>query len=178
VALRTALVELLGALGGELVSGAEPRAALVAAAGDHPLLVEVVASARSPGPDVAAALRDVGARPGGSLAADLALVWEVADRSGASLAAPVSRLFLAAREDERVRRELAAQLAGPRATARLLAALPLLGLAIGASLGAQPVQFLLGTAPGRGCLIAGVALLAAGLRWSRAIHRQAAAWIG
>lgn len=177
-ALQAALVELLGALGGEVGSGAEPRAALAAAAGDQPLLAEVVAAARSPDGDVAAKLHGLGARPGGALARDLAIVWAVADRTGASLAVPVARLFAAAREDERVRRELAAQLAGPRATARLLAGLPVLGLAIGASLGAQPARFLLATAPGRACLLIGAALLMVGLRWSRAIHRQAAAGLG
>ena len=77
--------------------------------------------------------------------------------SGGGLAAAVARLAAAARADEeQVRRELAAQLAGPRATAALLARLPLAGVAIGAALGADPVGFLLGGRPGRPCLLAGV----------------------
>ena len=65
------------------------------------------------------------------------------------------------------RHDIAAQLAGPRATARLLAVLPLLGILMGAGLGMHPLSFLLGGPPGLACLTAGVALDGLGLWWTR-----------
>ena len=89
-----------------------------------------------------------GCRPGGALAladdgvgllADLAAAWRLVEVTGARLAARPARLAEAARTDEAVRREVAAQLAGPRATALLLALLPAAGVLLGTGLGADPV---------------------------------------
>ena len=62
-----------------------------------------------------------------------------------------------------------AELAGARSSALLLAALPLAGAAMGQAIGARPVQTLLGTAWGVGCLLAAAGLTGAGLLWTRAI---------
>jgi tight adherence protein B len=93
--------------------------------------------------------------------------------TGCGLAEPVHRVLAAHRAEQRLRRELAAQLAGPTATARLLTALPAAGVGMGMALGAAPVDFLLG--PGRPCLLAGLALLALGMRWTRSMTRAAVA---
>jgi tight adherence protein B len=166
---RTAAVELVTILAAELRGGAEPRAALAAAAaGAHPA---VAAAARSPAADVpgvlASADKDVG------LLSDLAAAWRVVELTGAPLAGPAARLAAAARADEAVRREVAAQLAGPRATAMLLAALPLSGVLLGTGLGADPVGFLLMTPPGRVCLLVGTLLVATGVSWTEAIAARA-----
>jgi tight adherence protein B len=72
--------------------------------------------------------------------------------------------------------QLEAQLAGPRATARMLATLPLIGLAMGMLMGADPLQWLLGTAPGLLCLLGGALLTVAGMAWTgriaTAVERQ------
>jgi tight adherence protein B len=60
---------------------------------------------------------------------------------------------------------VALELAAPRATARLLAALPVLGIVIGSASGANPVGVLIGTAWGWGLLGAGLVLDLAGLAW-------------
>jgi tight adherence protein B len=57
-------------------------------------------------------------------------------------------------------------LAGARSSARILAALPLFGTALGYSLGADPLSFLTSTPPGWLCLTAGLALTALGLHWT------------
>jgi tight adherence protein B len=90
----------------------------------------------------------------------------VAQGSGTGLAASHATLADAARETERVRGELRAGLAEPRATALVLAALPVLGLILGTALGADPLHWLLGSAPGRLVLVAGLALEAVGTWWS------------
>ena len=85
------------------------------------------------------ALSDLALLPGGAVARDLATAWLVCETTGGRLAAPVARLAGGWRDEEQVRREVRAQLAGPRATAVLLAGLPLVGLAMGTALGADPV---------------------------------------
>ena len=65
-----------------------------------------------------------------------------------------------------MRGELRTGLAEPRATAMVLAALPALGLALGAALGADPLSWLTGSGPGRLVLAAGLALEALGVLWS------------
>jgi tight adherence protein B len=57
-------------------------------------------------------------------------------------------------------------LAGARSTARILAALPIFGIALGYSLGARPLTFLTATPAGWLCLAAGLGLTALGLHWT------------
>lgn len=59
----------------------------------------------------------------------------------------------------------ATALAGPRSSARLLAALPLLGLALGFGVGADPVAVFTDGSWGSACLLVGVALMVTGHRW-------------
>lgn len=171
---RSAVAELVDALASELRAGASPRAALHRAARDEPMLAGLAAAARSPAGDVAAALREVGALPGGSGAGDLGAAWLVCESTGGGLATPAARLAGALRDDAQVRREVAAQLAGPKATAALLAMLPAFGLAMGAALGADPLHLLLETPVGPALLGSGLALELLGVLWTVLIARRAA----
>ncbi|WP_371103461.1 type II secretion system F family protein, partial [Streptomyces sp. PU_AKi4] len=78
---------------------------------------------------------------------------------------------LRAERDQRA--DLRAQLAGARATAVLLAGLPVVGLALGAALGADPLHILLHTPSGLLCLAAGGVLEGLGLWWALRIMRGA-----
>jgi len=150
------------ALVAELGGGRDPASALVAASASASACPEAVAVARTGG-DVAAALRASARTP---LTRGVAACWDVAQGSGTGLAASLATLADAARETERVRAELRTGLAEPRATAVVLAALPLLGLLLGTALGAEPVDWLLGSVPGRIVLLAGLALEGLGAWWS------------
>lgn len=175
---RDALGELLSALVAELRSGADPRPAVLAAATGLAGLEPVVTAAIRPCGDVAAALAELARAPGGSTAGELAAVWRVGEVTGCGLAVPVARVLRGHRAQDRLRREVSAQLAGPTATAYLLSALPLVGIAMGTALGADPAGFLLGSAPGRVALAAGVALVCAGVAWTRRITAAATAgWV-
>jgi tight adherence protein B len=55
----------------------------------------------------------------------------------------------------------------------LLCVLPVVGVLLGHALGADPAGFLLRTAPGQAALLAGIALEAAGVAWTRAIVSRA-----
>jgi tight adherence protein B len=99
----------------------------------------------------------------------------VAEGSGAGLASALVSLADSARAAERVRRELHAGLAEPRATAMVLAGLPLLGLLLGTALGADPLSWLLGSSAGRVvlCLGLGLELLGAWWAWRIATRLEA-----
>ncbi len=102
----------------------------------------------------------------------IAAGWDVSGRTGAPLAAVLDRVDHDLRSRLRQRRQIAAQLAGPRATALLLAALPVLGILLGTAMGADPVRILLGTSFGQVLLLTGAVLQAAGVLWTARIVRD------
>jgi tight adherence protein B len=170
---RAAIIELCSAVGAELRSGATARDALKTASHDLPGIEHLEAVAAAPHGDVVLALRATAERSGGAGLERLAACWQVSERSGSGLASSVSRLAATLRDEEQVRREVAAQLAGPRATSVLLALLPAFGLLMGSALGADPLDVLVGTPLGLGCLVLGLMLETAGLLWTARITRRA-----
>lgn len=95
-----------------------------------------------------------------------AAVWRLAERTGAPAADLVERIETDARTADRAKASAAAEAAGAQLTAMLLAALPLGGIALGYSLGADPVDVLLHSPLGAGCAIGAVLLQSAGLLWT------------
>ncbi|WP_435830186.1 hypothetical protein [Micromonospora echinospora] len=90
----------------------------------------------------------------------------LADRTGAPLAELVERIEADMRAMDRGLAAAAAQAAGARATAWLLAALPLGGIALGYGIGVDPLRVLLHTPVGAGCAVAATALQVVGLLWA------------
>jgi tight adherence protein B len=99
----------------------------------------------------------------------------VADELGAPLAPVLERIAGAVALDEEAAADLDAALAGPHATARLLAWLPALGVVLGTALGSDPVAVLLGGGIGTWAGWGGVAFTVAGRAWTRRLVRAAAA---
>ena len=97
----------------------------------------------------------------------------MAEQTGAPLAPVLEQVARGLRDQLAGDRAVAVALAGSRSTARLLAALPLIGLAMGAGLGVSPVGFLLDTPVGRVCLVLGLGLEVAGLAWTDALASAA-----
>ncbi|MFI7577424.1 type II secretion system F family protein [Micromonospora sp. NPDC049497] len=91
---------------------------------------------------------------------------QLADRTGAPLAELVERIEADARSTDRGLEAAAAQAAGARATAWLLAALPLGGVGLGYGIGVDPVAVLLHTPLGGASAIVAVVLQTAGLFWT------------
>ncbi|MFC5665056.1 type II secretion system F family protein [Kitasatospora misakiensis] len=179
-----AVVELCAALAGELRGGATPEQALhlvtTRLAADRVALerigVEPIArlAAGRYGADVPAAFRLLAERPGGSGAAAVAACWEVASVGGSGLATGLDGVAEALSVERALAEEIAGELAAPRTTIAVLAALPLAGLLLGAALGAQPLEVLLHTPAGLASLTAGAALEGLGLAWTARIVRTAA----
>jgi tight adherence protein B len=77
-------------------------------------------------------------------------------------------------ERQRFADRMHAALAGARATAAILAALPALGVLLGQLIGADPVRFLLGGGVGGVLLGIGVGLICLGVTWAdRIVDRLA-----
>ncbi|MBZ9641326.1 type II secretion system F family protein, partial [Streptomyces sp. PSKA30] len=125
------------------------------------------------GGDVPGALAAAARQPGAHGLLGPAACWRVAVDRGAGLAAGLDRLEAALRAERDQRAELRAQLAGSRSTAVMLAALPALGLLLGAALGADPLHVLLHTGAGLGCLLIGGVLESVGLWWALRIVKGA-----
>ncbi|MFV5992881.1 type II secretion system F family protein [Streptomyces sp. NPDC056231] len=169
-----AVVGLCGAVVGELRAGHEPgQALLVAVRGTGAMgAVEAAVSAAARfGGDVPGALGQAAREPGLEGLAGLAACWRVAVDGGAGLAAGLDRLEGALRAERRRREELRAQLAGAWSTVAVLALLPVLGLGLGAALGAAPLRVLLHSPAGLCCLLVGGLLETAGLCWACRIVR-------
>lgn len=157
-------IDMCDAIVAELGAGIPPARALSHVAADWPVLAPAARTADLGG-DVTDALRTLAHLPGRAAFAQIGAAWEVSISSGAGLAGVLERLAAALRADDEARQEVTASLGAPRATARVLAVLPLLGLALGAGVGGDPLAVLLGSLLGAGCLIIGSALALAGLFW-------------
>lgn len=108
-----------------------------------------------------------GAGPGDPRIAELtAAVWRLAERTGAPAADLMERIEADARAADRARATAAAQAAGAQATAMLLAALPAGGIALGYSIGVDPLRIMLHTGLGAACAVGAVLLQCAGLLWA------------
>jgi tight adherence protein B len=168
---RTSVIELCDAMAAELSAGRTPDEAFTAAAVvlDPHVSRELLHAPRPP-PDH---LDELAARPGAEGLRLLAACWRIGAERGGTLATVLDGLAGALRDEEAQRQDVAVQLAGPRATARLLALLPLLGLGMAAALGAHPIPFLCSTLPGLACLITGISLNLLGLRWTRRLAKSA-----
>ncbi len=163
-----AIAEVLSALAAELAAGQPTGVALEAAvAGLEPPPCPRALAACRIGADVADALRADARAPGAQALRGLAACWEVSERSGAGLSVAVARLAASTRAGAEADAQLAGEVAAVRTSARLLAALPLLGLLIGQWIGAEPVAWLTGSWVGRGVLLAGISLQLLGIAWLR-----------
>lgn len=101
----------------------------------------------------------------------LAAAWHLAERSGAPLVPALDRICAALQALERLSERRAVLLSGPRATVRLVAALPVGTFGLGALLGFDPFS-ILATVPGAALGVSGALLLWAGVAWAGALRRR------
>jgi tight adherence protein B len=159
-------------LSGQLSIGQVPARALLAAAEECPLLERPAATQRMGG-EVGAALREVARAPGTSGLLALAEAWEVSEHTGAPIAHTVGAVAADQRAEERLRAVTSAELAAPRATGRVLAALPLGGIGLAQLVGAHPIHLLFGTWYGSYLVLVSVCFASAGVVWIEAIADRA-----
>lgn len=168
---RSRVIELCDAVQAELAAGQGAGQALERAAVEWAEVAPVARVAGSGG-DVPGALRELAAEPGAGALRVVAAAWQVAHRTGHGLADTLGRVADDLRAGEQTRRIVAGELASARATARLLAVLPVLALVMGSGAGGDPWQFLLGHPVGLACLTGGLGLTYGGLVWIDALARS------
>lgn len=169
------LLEGLEAVIGELRIGAHPSAAAATAAreteGEAAHAFAVSAARSRLGGSGADGFRQSEAVVAQELSR-IAEAWRVAEEHGLALA----ELLTAARLDllgrRRFRDRTRAALAGARATAAVLALLPLIGIGLGQLMGAAPLTILFADPAGTVLLPLGTALTCAGLLWTDAITER------
>jgi tight adherence protein B len=145
-----------------------PVQALEVVADDNPLYAEPFAVARVGG-DLAATFRRLGTVPGQQGLLRVGMAWDVSTATGASLTSTLDQLVKAMLAAEETQHTVAAELSAPRATSRLLAGLPLVGIMLGFGMGGDPATFLTGTPFGQVVLVIGAGLACAGVFWSERI---------
>jgi tight adherence protein B len=175
--LRAAALDAVTALADDLQAGLAPSQALghvwPRLAGTD---VEPLAAPGPVVPDDPAAVLATDAEPSrADITARPAVAWRLAAGTGAPLADLLDRLQTELSERERLRRTAAAQAAGNRVTAALLALLPLAGIGLGYAIGAHPLHLLWHTGIGAGCAVDALALQFAGVAWTLRLTRAGAA---
>ncbi|WP_123702367.1 hypothetical protein [Curtobacterium sp. PhB130] len=120
-----------------------------------------------------AAAAGPGSGAGDPARADVRAVLAVAARTGAPIAPTLRALAAALRRAAAGERAVRVALAGPRTSANVVLALPLLGLVLGALWGIDTASVLLGSPVGWACLLTGAALVAVGRVWSARLVRAA-----
>jgi len=170
------LVDALARIVEELRAGAHPAAALDGVRADGPLAAAALtpaATAAALGDGIPAALAaEAGRRP--DVARDLrrmARAWALADRHGVPVAGLLAEALAEMRWRLTAAGRLRAQLAGPRATATVLVALPVLGIALGELIGAAPLAVLRSGLAGQLLVLVGVGLAATGALWTDHLTR-------
>jgi len=174
--LETALDVLVG----ELRVGSHPVHAFCVATDETVGAVAVslravVARARL-GADVAAGLRTAARSSALPTHWDrLALCWQLANDHGLAIATLMRTAQRDIAERQRFSARVTSGMAGARATAAILAGLPLLGVLLGQLIGARPLNFLLSGQVGGWLLVVGSTLACGGLLWSDRITGRLAA---
>lgn len=165
--------EAVTAMSAALAAGASPAQTLSSAARASPALLSSAAQHAQWGADPTPALREAARQPGAGALSELAAAWTVAASTGCHLLDVLERVRTSVHEGVVVAREVQEQLAPVRATARVLALLPLGGLAVGASLGVNVPRLLLTTTWGQVSVVVALALVASGLWVVERIARRA-----
>ncbi|WP_034268526.1 type II secretion system F family protein [Haloechinothrix halophila] len=182
VVAMAAVADAVGGIVAELRAGVQPAAAVESAAADLDAhharaaaeLRALGAAARLGCEAIAPILARADTDPVSLAVARVARGWALAHRHGLPLADVLDAVRRDVESSARFAARLRAMMAGPRASAAVLAVLPVLGIALGEAMGAHPVAVLTTSAAGQLLLVCGAALVLAGTAWCGRLTRQEA----
>jgi tight adherence protein B len=171
---QTEVARACDRLASHLKVGQVPTTALVVAAADSAVLREA-GEVQELGGDVTRVWRAQAGREGQEGLRQLARAWRVALDSGAPMSATLEEVAAGLSADQDLRSVVSGELASPRATGKVMAALPLCGIGMGYLLGGDPIAWLMADPLGWACLLGGVLLACTGVLWVEQLGRRAAA---
>ena len=156
----------------ELRAGSHPAAAVEGAAAEASpevadMFGDMAATARLGGS--VATVVEQRAKASGNLRDPMCRIgraWALAERHGIALADVLDAIRRDLDQRVAFARDVDAKMAGPRASAAVLAGLPVLGLLLGEAAGAGPLAVLTDQVLGQVLLVLGAGLLCAGLLWT------------
>jgi tight adherence protein B len=150
-----------------LVDAIDEVAALARAGLEDSLVWEPVTGPLAGGSDVLMALASAPADE--ATRRRLVAAERLARTTGASRADLLSALSASLADHQALADAHTVALAGPRATAKVLVWLPVLGLLLGTAIGAEPVSAILGGGIASVAALVGAGLMGAGWAWTRAL---------
>ena len=165
---RANVLAVCESLAADVRAGVPPITALESAAPIWPPLAAVARGARL-GNDVPAHLRALASTPGAGRLGVIAAAWTVAHRTGAAMASTLDLAARTLRDEQAVAAVIATEIAAARATATVLALLPVGVLVLGQGVGGDSIAFLTATPAGLVCTATGLVLAHLGLAWLDAI---------
>ena len=171
---RAAIAQVLAVLdlaGAALQAGCAAERAVELAVTELPVGSPVRAILREVRP-IPEAWRRVAAATGAESVGLVARAWELSEQLGAPLAPSVATAAQLVRRSVRLQDRVETALAGPRATMRLLTALPLVGPLVGWAFGVDPMRLYWAGPVTQLATLAGLGLLLLGWLWCRALVRR------
>lgn len=108
-----------------------------------------------------------------SVLKDLSLAIALSQKQGSQLGGALSVMTEAIQNRIETDQLLRSELASVRATIFVLASLPLLGIMFASALGAHPLAWLLGTSPGKVCVLISALFEIFGMLWTRWLVKRA-----
>jgi tight adherence protein B len=170
------LAEALRSFVASLRTGAHPATAAESAASDAhaqtATALRAVAAAARLDSDVTVVLDTARSLALATALGRMATAWRLAQRHGLPLAEVLDAVRRDLEQRARFTRQVIARMTGPKSSALVLSLLPLLGIALGETMGAGPLRVLTGTGLGQVLLMTGVVLLCAGVAWSGRITNR------
>lgn len=174
LANRTAVAQACSILAAQVRIGQVPSEALRSAAEDCPVLVAAQETVVIGG-DPVDCWQTQARTPGLAGLSDLARAWRLSISTGAELAAALDEVAEALASDQALTLLISSEAASPRATGKIMAVLPIVGIGLGYVMGGDPVTFLVGTPIGWTCLVLGSFFACVGVLWMEKIADRATA---
>lgn len=171
---RTAVAQACSILAAQVRIGQVPSEALASAAEDCSVLLPA-RETMAIGGDPVDCWRAQARTPGLGGLSDLARAWRLSITTGAELAAALEEVAESLAADQALSLVISSEAAAPRATGKIMAVLPIVGIGLGYMMGGDPVAFLIGTPIGWTCVVLGSFSACLGVVWMEKIADRATA---
>lgn len=171
---RTDVAQACSILAAQVRIGQIPSEALRSAAEDCPVLVPA-RDTLAIGGDPVDCWRAQSRTPGLTGLADVSRAWRLSTTTGAELASALEEVAEALASDQALSLVIRSEAAAPRATGKIMAVLPVVGIGLGYVMGGDPLTFLVGTPAGWTCLVLGSFSACIGVLWMEKIADRATA---